>query len=118
MTKKYIIGGGISGLVFQFYHPEYTIITPDIGGLFKSAHIAIIHDTSETRHFLKNLGYENIEKLAKKSYIGYYNKGWISDVLSPILNLLIIQKKMSEWNKSIDVDFKPETLELSTSKTV
>lgn len=118
MSGKYIIGGGISGLVFQFYHPEYTIITPDIGGLFKSAYIAIIHDTAETRHFLKDLGYENVDRLAKKSYIGYYNKGWITDVLTPSLNLLVIQKKMTEWNKSVDLDFRPETFDMSTSKTV
>ena len=118
MKKKYIIGGGISGLVFQFYHPEYVIITPDVGGLFRNAYLAIIHDTSETRRFLTDLGYENVDKLAKKSYIGYYHGGWIKEILSPELNLLVIQKKMAEWNKPIDLEFRPDTFDMSTSKSV
>lgn len=116
--SKFIIGGGISGLVFQYYHPEYEIITPDIGGLFASAYIAIIHDTSETRKFLKDLGFEDLEHRAKKSYIGYYVDGWIRETLSSDLNKLMIQKKMTEWDKKIDRKFEPETLEMSTSKTV
>lgn len=118
MTKKYIIGGGISGLVFQYYHPEYTIITPNIGGLFASAYIAIVHDTAETRHFLKDLGYQHVDKLHRRSYIGYYHNGWISDTQSPEVKLLMIQKKMTEWNKPVNRDFKPETFDMSTSKTV
>lgn len=118
MKQNYIIGGGLSGLIFQFYHPEFTIITPDIGGLFKSAYLAIIHDTSETRKFLTDLGYENIEKLHRKSYIGYYTQGWIRDQLSPQLNLLIIQKKMTPWDSALNKEFKPESLDMSTSRTV
>lgn len=118
MTGKYIIGGGISGLVFQYYHPEYKIITPDIGGLFSSAYIAIIHDTPETRHFLTDLGYENVDQLSRKSYIGYYHRGWIRETLSPELNLLIIQKKMTEWNRPLNLEFRPDSLDLSTTKSV
>lgn len=118
MTNKYIIGGGISGLVFQYYHPEYTIITPDIGGLFASAYIAIIHDTSETRHFLKDLGYQNVDKLAKKSYIGYYSEGWIQDNPTAEMKLLSIQRKMSKWNEPVNRDFVPSSFDFSTSTTV
>lgn len=118
MQNKYIIGGGISGLVFQYYHPEYTIITPDIGGLFASAYIAIIHDTSETRHFLKDLGYPNPEKMAKKSYLGYYHNGWVHDNPTQEMRLLTIQRKMSKWNEPVNRDFKPESFDMSTSTTV
>lgn len=116
MDSKLIIGGGISGLVFQMYHPEFTIITPDIGGLFGS-YIATIHDTTETRKLLKDLGWSNPEFLSKKEYLGYFHKGWIQETLTPELNLLLIQKKMSLWNEPIDKSFVPESFDMSTSKT-
>ena len=118
MKNNYVVGGGVSGLIFAFYHPSYTIITPNIGGLFASAYIAIIHDTSETRRFLTDLGYQEVDKLHRKSYIGYYVDGWIRDYVSPSLNKLIIQKKMTLWNEPVNKDFAPESMDMSTSKTV
>ncbi len=119
VNKKFIIGGGISGLVFQFYNPEFTIITPDIGGIYNS-YVVIIHDTVETRKLLSDLGYENVDKLHKRDYMGYYNNGWISEELTPDLSLLLIQKKMSKWNELVDTSFIPKSYEMSTrgSKTV
>lgn len=114
-SKKFIIGGGVSGLTFAFYHPEYTIITPDVGGLFASAYIAILHDTTETRHFLKDLGYKNVDNLNRKSYIGYYNAGWISDYATKATKTLAIQKKMTDWDKPVDKNFTPESFDMSTS---
>lgn len=118
--SKYILGGGISGLVFQFYNPEYTIITPDVGGMYANSYLVWLHDTVETRKLLIDLGYQDVEKLHKKSYIGYYRKGWISEELSPEMNLLLIQKKMSRWNESVDKTFIPKSYEMSTrsAKTV
>lgn len=118
MSRSFIIGGGISGLVFKYYHPEFTVITPETGGLFASAHIAIIHDTLETRRFLKDLGYKGIDNFAKKSYIGYYSNGWIQDNPTPEMKLLTIQKKMSLWNQPVNKNFRPESFDISTSTSV
>lgn len=113
-TKKFILGGGISGLVFQYYNPEYTIITPDIGGMYANSYVVWLHDTAETRRLLTDLGYSDVENLHKRSYMGYYNNGWISDELSKELNLALIQKKMSNWNESVDRTFVPESYDMST----
>lgn len=112
--KKYILGGGISGLVFQFYNPEYAIITPDIGGMYANSYVVWLHDTAETRKLLTDLGYENVDTLHKRSYMGYYSQGWISEKLTPELNLQLIQKKMSNWNEPVDTSFVPKSTDLST----
>jgi len=113
--KKYCIGGGITGLIWNFYNPDYTIITPQIGGDFGKNHLVWLHDTSETRKLLKDLGWEHPEKLAKKSYIGYYYKGWIMDNQTDEMNLLMIQKKMTSWENKIDTSFMPKTRDMSLS---
>lgn len=114
-SKKIVIGGGLSGLCWKFYHPEVEIITPEIGGQAKSNHLVWIHDMWETRKLLKDLGWSNPEKFSEKSYIGYYYKGWIFDYLIPEMNLLLIQKKMTEWNKSVDYDYVPKSKDMSLS---
>jgi len=113
---NFILGGGISGLVFQFYNPEYTIITPEIGGMFANSYLVWLHDTSETRKLLTDLGYKNVDKLHKKSYMGYYDRGWIHEELSTEINLKLIQKKMSKWNEPVDTSFIPESYDMSTRK--
>jgi len=113
-SKKYILGGGISGLVFQYYNPEFTIITPDIGGMYANSYVVWLHQTAETQKLLRDLGYQNVDKLHKKSYMGYYNQGWISEQLSPEMNLRLIQKKMSKWDEPVDKTFIPASYDMST----
>jgi len=113
-NSNYILGGGISGLVFQFYNPEFTIITPNIGGMYANSYVVWLHDTAETRKLLTDLGYENVDKLHKRSYMGYYNRGWITEKVTPELGLLLIQKKMSNWNEPVDKTFVPKSYDMST----
>lgn len=112
-NNNLIIGGGISGLVWNFYNPDYRIITPDVGGVYGKTHMVWLHDTSETRQFLKDLGFTQSHWTAKKSYIGYYQSGWIRDYIDSEMNTLLIQKKMTEWDKEIDTSFKPDSSKLS-----
>ena len=114
-TENYCIGGGISGLIFHFYHPDFQIITPDIGGLYGKTYMVWLHNTPETQKLLKDLGYQNPSKYATKSWIGYYHKGWITERLSAELNVQVIQKKMTAWDQPIDKNFKPKTLDMSTT---
>jgi hypothetical protein len=111
--SKYIIGGGISGLIWNFYNQDYKIITPDVGGVYGKTHMVWLHDTPETRQFLKDLGFEQSNCTPKKSYIGYYHNGWIRDYIDADMNRLLIQKKMTEWDKPINVEFEPDSSKLS-----
>ena len=113
MKDKLIIGGGISGLIWNFYNPEYKIITPDVGGVYGKTHMVWLHDTYETRQFLKDLGFDQSNWTPKKSYIGYYHGGWIRNHIDSNMNKLLIQKKMSAWNEPIDKTFEPDSSKLS-----
>ena len=108
--NKLVIGGGISGLIWCLFNPEYKIITPEVGGNYGKTHMVWLHDTPETRLFLKKAGFTGV---AKKSYIGYYDKGWIYNDQNPELNLRLIQKKMTEWNQPLNIEFKPDSTKLS-----
>ena len=72
---KYILGGGIAGLIFAYYNKDYRIISPDIGGQFKN-HFPLgpryLHQTKEAKEFLKELGMPIKPMLIR---IGYWHKG-------------------------------------------
>lgn len=110
-SRKYIIGGGISGLVWNYYHPEYIIITPESKGeTFTRTYMVWLHDEPETRKLLTDLG---LPVIPKSSLIGYYQKHWICDQVSPEMNVQLIQKKMSLWNQPLDTSFQPKTTDMS-----
>jgi hypothetical protein len=112
---KYIIGGGITGLVWKWYHPDYHIISPEApGGLYAKTYMVWLHKTAETIKLLRDLGWVNPERMTKKSYIGYCHD-WISDYQSEELNLEIIKRKMTPWNEPIDDSFVPKSRDLSMS---
>ncbi len=111
---SYIIGGGISGLVWAFY-TGWPIITPQIGGNYTRTYMTWLHDSPETRQLLKDVGYENPGFYAKKSYMGYYRDGIIYDYMTEETNRQTILRKMTEWNKDVDPNFELKTKEMSMS---
>lgn len=111
-SNKFIIGAGITGLVWKYYHPEFQVISPDVGGMYAKSHLVWLHHTYETEKLLRDLGFP-IKK--KRSRIGYYNDGWITDSLSTDMNLKMIQKKMTSWDQPLDESFVPKTNDLSLS---
>ena len=38
-SQKFIIGGGIAGLIYGFYNRDYQVISPDIGGKLKTNYL-------------------------------------------------------------------------------
>lgn len=113
--NKYIIGGGISGLIFAFYNPEYTIISPDIGGQMTHGMHAMtwIHDTEETRKLLTDL---DMSYSFTKTLMGYYYDGQVHDDCNDFANSKIIKKKMSDWTNVTD-DFQIKDKTLSVPET-
>ena len=113
MSKKYIIGNGISGLIWKYYNPEFQIIAPTpAGGIYASSHLVWLHDSPETRDLVTKLG---LPYTLKQSRIGYYHGGWIADNVNDEINLTLIQKKMSKWDGPLDTSFKPRDRKLSLS---
>lgn len=110
-NRKLIIGGGITGLIWSYYHPDFTIITPDATAeSFTRTYMVWLHDTVETRKMLKDLG---LPIKPKSSLIGYYQEHWIHDQVSPSMNVKLIQKKMSGWNQPLDTSFQPKSTDMS-----
>lgn len=114
--RKIIIGGGITGLIWNFYHPEFYIITPESSGeTFTRTYMVWLHDEVETRKLLTDLGFDNVEKMRKRSPIGYFNRHWIADYQTREMNLKMIQKKMTPWDKEVNTSFIPKTTDMSLS---
>jgi protoporphyrinogen oxidase len=58
MNGKYIIGGGISGLLYAYYNRDFTIISPDLGGKLNNKffeNIFYMHATKDTEEFLNSI---------------------------------------------------------------
>jgi len=75
---KYILGGGITGLIFAYYNSEYTIITEDIGGQMSSQFTLgprYLHKTVNSRYFLSSLKINYVERTARVGYVD--DSGWV-----------------------------------------
>jgi len=113
MKDNLVIGGGISGLIFCYYNPEFHLITDELGGLLKHEEIfgnMILWDTPETRHLLSDLGL-SIE--AVKERVHYYFNGKIYDEAPPMLRREYLSKRMGVLAQHINF----QDLALSTEET-
>ena len=73
---KVILGGGVAGLIWLYYHPEYKLISKDVGGQFKSAFALgpkFLHLDENTKKLMTDLGLSNIP--IKKVKIGFHYNG-------------------------------------------
>jgi hypothetical protein len=114
MNKKFILGGGISSLIWKFYNSDFTIISPEVGGEFLKGiqSVSWIHDTEETRKLLTDLGLF-IDPYEVK--IGYYYNGFVHNDCPEKYKQLIAQKKMTTLDS--DEQFPSEKLPSSVLST-
>lgn len=101
MRNKFIIGSGLSALIFKYYNPEYNIISPDdkVGGQL-TAHKQLlttfyIHNTPETKELLDILKIKYKEKRLK---IYYYYYGTLLENLTVEQRIKFIKGKLQECN--------------------
>lgn len=109
-NKNFIIGGGISGLLYAYKNPNYIIIESDeVGGKLKKKffeNIIYLHHTIETEELLLEL---NIKFTKRTQLIKYYKEGKVTQDITKEDKIRLIRKKMS------DETFNPTDLNLSTS---
>lgn len=77
---KYILGGGITGLIFAHYNQDYTVITENIGGQMGSSFTLgprYLHKTQNSKAFLYSLGLKYSERTATVGYID--DSGWVNE---------------------------------------
>ena len=97
---KFILGAGITGLLWKYYFPEYELVSPDIDATtFLSGSIIIIHDSAETRMLLRDL---DLPIIPASLPVMYATKLFGTDVFchKPSARLLsdAIHKKKVTWN--------------------
>lgn len=124
--SKFILGAGISGLIWKFYNPEFEIISPiqyrpgttlKVAEPFVKSNQIWLHDCPEVRQFLQDLGWKNPEKYLKKSTIGYYENGVIKDTLTPSLKKILVGKKMTPWQEEVKLIESQDSARLSLTTT-
>jgi len=115
--NKFIIGGGIAGLIYGFYNRDYQVISPDVGGKLKTNYLTstiLLHDTPETKRLLGDLKL-NPEPTAQ--VIRYFYHGKVQKNIPANLKELMVTKKLTplgELNK-LNIDFKITDTTLSTN---
>lgn len=75
---KYILGGGITGLIWAYYNKDYTVITEKIGGQMSSEFTLgprYLHKTDNAESLLKELKIPYSDSIATVGYID--DSGWI-----------------------------------------
>lgn len=107
---KYILGGGIAGLLYAFYDPEYTIITDRIGGQFSSDFQLgpkYLHVDEYTKKLFSDL---KIEPSIKKIKIGFFYDGDIHKENTE-------HNRIKYFQKTRNVFSEPYKSVMSASKT-
>ena len=71
MSSKLILGGGVAGLIFAYFNPSYTILTPEVGGQMASKFPLgprFIHSTEDAKKLFEELGLPIKEFTIKVGY--------------------------------------------------
>ncbi|HSX28378.1 MAG TPA: hypothetical protein VLF60_02915 [Candidatus Saccharimonadales bacterium] len=108
MAKKFIIGAGISGLIYAFYNRDFQVLSPDIGGKLKHSYLSstiLLHDTAETRRFISDLG---IELKAVPHLMKYHYKGKLHENIPASLKEMMVAKKLTSWRDLNTLNFDVE----------
>jgi len=79
---KYILGGGLAGLVTAFYNPEYKLVSPKLGGIFSQRFNGpkYLHVNIPTEELLKDLKLSRA--IAEETSIGYWSSNKLADQTS------------------------------------
>lgn len=77
---KYILGGGITGLIWAFYNEDFTVLTKDVGGQMSSNFNLgprYLHKTQNAKKLLKSLNLPITESVIRVGYIS--DEGWVKN---------------------------------------
>jgi hypothetical protein len=110
---KYIIGGGISGLIYSFYNKGHVIISKNVGGQLKTDFPMgprILQRTSATTKLLHDLG---ISAKTRTAFIGYKID---ENTFSNICPIGFSRQYYIETRKPLSIDSVPNST-MSDGKT-
>lgn len=107
--KKFVLGGGISGLIWTFLNKDYELLAAPDKDNFSRNYMIWLHDCAEMRILLDELGFKDLDMLMDKSYIGYFYDGAIHEELTPEIKKAIIDRKMTPYDVEIQPHFGEKT---------
>lgn len=113
--SKFVIGGGISGLIYAFYNKDYWIISPELGGKLKNDYLAstiLLHDTAETRKLITDIGF-SIKPRAR--LIRYFYNGELLENIPINLREIMAAKKLTSWDKLNNLKINVEVTDTTLS---
>lgn len=115
--QKYIIGGGISGLIYAFYNRDFTVISSDVGGKLRNNYLSstiLLHDAPETRRLLTDL---KMELQPVPHLIKYHNNHKLHESIPANLKEIMAAKKMTPWQEldNLNLAIKPTDTTLSVN---
>lgn len=97
MSGRYVLGAGISGLLWAMYHPEYAVVSDQLGRVVTGAEPLVwLNDTPYTRRLVRDLGMPLVPVLKP---IGYNRFGFpvgYDEVKDDDLDAVLL-KKMVPW---------------------
>jgi hypothetical protein len=110
---KYVLGGGIAGLLWAYYHPDYVLVTDKLGWSVVGVHpLVLLHDTPLTRQLVCD-----VEMAVDSDAIATHNKrilyltedGSTAEPTAEHLDAILL-KKMIPWTSIRDVRLVGATL--------
>lgn len=115
-NSKFVIGAGISGLIYAFYNPDFTVISSDIGGKLKNDYLSatiLLHDNIETRKLLRDL---DLELEPKTHIMRYFYQNELLENIPLSIKELMTAKKLTPWSDlgNLNINIKITDTTLST----
>jgi len=115
MDTKFILGAGISGLVYAYYNRNYRIISTDLGGKLSREILActvLLHKTPETQKLLEDLSVpaEPMAHIVRYFYQGHLHEGEVPIAVEQML----VMKKLTPWHTLPTINISPLDSALST----
>jgi len=103
--SRYILGTGINALIFAYYNPDFKIIDPLNDSLKPMPkimdHVVTLHDTTETRELLKDIGWDSLPAHLPIKY--FFNGKYYPYMPEPVVSDYV-QKKMGGREDLMDRD--------------
>ena len=95
---KYILGGGIAGLISKYFNPEYKLISPDLGGQLNKETVMTTFYLHSSPFIIKLLNELKIRWCVKKIPIFYLHKNNICESVDAVTMQKIIHHKITEFD--------------------
>lgn len=100
---KYVLGAGISGLIWQFYNPEMILVGEEIGGQLKSEFSLGPRYLEVDKYSEKLLDDLKMKKIKRKIKVGYHYNGEVHDCISENLMKTYYKKSRGKENTKDEI---------------